>query len=178
MSTAQHNAENPASLSDRAGGSGDALGAEADRLFRAVRRIQRAADLGSRAVLRRTGLTLPQLVVLRAVAELGEVTTKALSERADLSSATVVTILEKLEARGLVSRYRSRADRRIVHTELTRSGHAALDAAPALMGNGFGERVAALPAGERLALVAAAERLAALIAPDPARGPLSDEDGG
>ena len=64
---------------------------------KAVRRILRAHDLQSKALTKAIGLTAPQLAILRAIAALGEVTTTALSAHADLSPATVITILDKLE---------------------------------------------------------------------------------
>ena len=65
---------------------------EAAQIFKSIRRIVRAIDLRSREVARVSGLTIPQIVVLQGVNDLGEVTTKVLSDHADLSSATVVTI--------------------------------------------------------------------------------------
>ncbi|WP_346432256.1 MarR family transcriptional regulator [Breoghania sp. L-A4] len=95
---------------------------DAAKLFKAIRRIVRAIDLRSREVARAVGLTIPQIVVLQAARDLGKVTTKALSQHADLSAPTVVIILDKLEERGLVVRHRSPIDRRIVHTRLTPEG--------------------------------------------------------
>ena len=68
--------------------------AQTRNLLKSIRRIVRANDLQSRALARLTGLTGPQLIVLMAVAELGEVTTRALADHVDLSAPTVVTILD------------------------------------------------------------------------------------
>ncbi|WP_430512128.1 MarR family winged helix-turn-helix transcriptional regulator [Pannonibacter phragmitetus] len=103
---------------------------EATRIFKALRRIVRAIDLRSREVARTAGLTIPQIVVLQAIRDLGDVTTKALSVQADLSAATVVTILDRLEERGLVARERSATDRRIVHARLTEEGRILLEGPP------------------------------------------------
>jgi Transcriptional regulators len=107
---------------------------ETRRLLKAFRRIAHALDIQSRLISRTVGLTLPQLVVLGCVRDLGEVTSRAISREADLTPATVVGILDKLEAKGLIERYRSVKDRRIVHTRLTQSGAAALQAAPSPLG--------------------------------------------
>ena len=56
--------------------------------MKSIRRIVRAIDMRSKYVARETGLTIPQLVILQAVNELGMVTTAALSKHADLSPAT------------------------------------------------------------------------------------------
>jgi DNA-binding MarR family transcriptional regulator len=109
------------------------------------------------------GLTSPQLVILMAVAELGEVTTKALADHADLSPATVVTVLENLEQRAIVQRYRSEADRRIVYTRLTPKGLALVSHAPRVFGDVFAQRFAGLPAERRLELIGSMAELAQLM---------------
>src|SRR5690554_4985244 len=93
-----------------------------EALFRSIRRIARAIEIQSRLIDREVGLTLPQLVVLLCVHRLGEVTSRAISREAELSPATVVGILDNLELKGLITRYRSGIDRRIVHTRLTEKG--------------------------------------------------------
>ncbi len=122
-------------------------------LLKAIRRIVRANDLQSKALARVSGLTAPQLVVLTGVAELGEVTTNALSNYADLSPATVVTILEKLEQRGIVDRYRSTTDRRVVYTRLTDKGREMVANAPGMFGADFADRFLHLPAIRRRAML-------------------------
>jgi DNA-binding MarR family transcriptional regulator len=122
-------------------------------LAKAIRRIVRANDLQSRALARASGLTTPQLVVLTGVAELGEVTTNALSAYADLSPATVVMVLENLEGRAIVERYRSTTDRRVVYTRLTAKGREMVAATPGLFGPEFLQRFAALPGDRRRAII-------------------------
>src|SRR3546814_9311139 len=63
----------------------------------ALRRIIRATDLHSKQLAREVGLTTPQVVLLQAVRDLGEVTTGQLSRRVSLSQGTVTTILDRLE---------------------------------------------------------------------------------
>lgn len=122
---------------------------ETRALLKAIRKIVRANDLQSRALAKSSGLTGPQLVILMAVAELGEVTTKALADHADLSPATVVTVLDNLEQRAIVQRYRSEADRRIVYTRLTERGQQLVSHAPSLFGPDFVRRFAGLPEPQR-----------------------------
>lgn len=133
------------------------------RVQKALRRMMRAADMQSRALSKATGLTSAQLVILRGVFELGEVTTTALSAYADLSPATVVTVLEKLEERGIVTRYRSKSDRRVVHTSLTGHGRTLLDSVPGPSGTRFASRFAAFSDDRRRRIVAAVETLADML---------------
>ncbi|PVB60008.1 MarR family transcriptional regulator [Labrenzia sp. 011] len=136
---------------------------QSSQVIKAIRRIVRAIDLRSREVSRTTGLTIPQIIVLQGVRDLGEVTTKALSENADLSSATVVTILDKLEEKGLVERYRSVSDRRIVHAKLTAKGRETASGLPGLLHEEFEKKFAGLENDERRQLVDAIEQIAEMM---------------
>lgn len=129
-------------------------------VLKALRKISRAVDLHSRQIDRQVGLTLPQLVVLGCARDLGEVTSRAISEEAELSPATVVGILDKLEAKGLVERYRSRIDRRIVHTRLTEKGAATLAAAPPPLGHAFEQAFLKHPPETRAQTIDALNRVA------------------
>jgi DNA-binding MarR family transcriptional regulator len=93
---------------------------------------------------------------------LGEVTANRLSARVSVSPATLVTILDKLEARALIQRYRSEVDRRIVHTRLTAEGAAALATAPPLLDAAFVEAFVALPADRQVTILDALAELADL----------------
>jgi DNA-binding MarR family transcriptional regulator len=140
------------------------------RVEKAIRRIVRANDLRSRALMKTVGLTAAQLVVLKGIERLGEVTTTALSAEADLSAATVITVLDNLEERGTIERYRSSSDRRVVHTRLTQKGRALLDSAPEPLSDAFAARFAALPEARRQAIIGAVSELADLTAGEPKAG--------
>lgn len=128
-----------------------------------LRRIMRAADLHSRRLVKATGLTVPQLLVLRAIQDLGEVTAGRVSAQVSLSQATVSTILDRLEGRGLIERYRSAVDRRVVHTRLTAAGEQALAKAPPAMQERFIARFEALPPPQRTAIIAALRGVAEMM---------------
>jgi DNA-binding MarR family transcriptional regulator len=119
-------------------------------------------------VERAAGVTLPQLVVLTAIRRLGEVTSSRVSEAVSLSPATVTTILDKLEARGLVERYRNEQDRRVVHSRLTAAGTKLLDAAPAFLHERFVSRFAVLAEARKAEIVAAIEDVAEMMGVPPA----------
>lgn len=129
----------------------------------ALRRIIHAVDLHSKQVAKQTGLTTPQVVVLKAIAVMGEVTAGKLSNHVSLSQATVTTILDRLERGGLIERYRSRQDKRIVHTRLTRDGKKALRHAPPLLNQRFTEMYSALSRHEQLAMVRTLENVAVML---------------
>jgi DNA-binding MarR family transcriptional regulator len=131
-------------------------------LLKAARNVARAFDIQSRRMDREIGLTIPQFVVLACVGDLGEVTSRAISFEAALSPPTVVGILDKLVEKGLIERYRSARDRRIVHARLTPSGARTLEAAPRVLGDRFRERFSALPRTRRANLMQALHDIARL----------------
>lgn len=135
-------------------------------LLKAIRRLARATELQSRRIDRTIGLTLPQLVVLGCVRDLGEGTGRAIAAEADLSPATVVGILDKLDAKGLILRARSTDDRRLVRTRLTPAGETMLGRAPAPLGDAFEAAYARLDAAERTAILDGFRRVADLVAED------------
>ncbi len=161
-----------------------------NRVLSAIRRIVHAVDSHSKELERALGITLPQLVMLRAIRMLGEVTTGRLSMAASLSPATVTTILDKLEARGLVVRYRSADDRRVVHSKLTEQGARMLDGAPPFLHERFVSAFARVDAARQAAVVAALEQVADMMgapaaqrsetlpAPLPLEAELKPLDGG
>lgn len=129
----------------------------------ALRRIIRATDLHSKRLARDVGLTTPQTVVLRAVSDLGEVTSGALSRHVSLSQGTVTTILDRLESRGLIERYRSASDRRVVHSRLTRRGRALLRKAPHLLHERFIDAFAKLPRTRQRRIIETLDEVAAMM---------------
>lgn len=137
-------------------------------LVRSMRRMAQAIDVRSRRVALQSGLTLPQLIVMQSIQALGEVTTQAISRDAAMSAPTVVGVLDKLEARGLIERYRSTRDRRVVHTRLTPDGQAALDNSPDLLGDDFIRAFADLPPDRQAALAETLDTLVRLMSPSTA----------
>lgn len=139
------------------------------RVLSAIRRIVHAVDSHSKDLERALGITLPQLVVLRAIRTLGEVTTGRLSAAASLSPATVTTILDKLEARDLVVRYRNAEDRRVVHSKLTERGAQMLDGAPPFLHERFVSAFARLDGARQAAVIGAIEEVADMMGAPAAR---------
>jgi DNA-binding MarR family transcriptional regulator len=147
---------------------------ESRQLLKAIRRLARAVDIQSRRIDRELGLTLPQYIVLAAVGDLRNGTSREIAAAADLSPATVTGILDKLEAKGLIERSRSRIDRRSVHTRLTDAGSGTLARLPFPLGADFELAFAALPAERRAQMIAALNLLADLAAP-PIEDALAEE---
>jgi MarR family transcriptional regulator, organic hydroperoxide resistance regulator len=71
---------------------------------------------------RETGLTGQQLWAFRLVADSGPVKISELVRRMRLHPTTIGGMLDRLEAKGVLSRNRCRRDRRVVRVELTMQG--------------------------------------------------------
>ena len=72
-----------------------------------------------RPLLEPLGLTYPQYIVMLALWEHGELSAGGLGERVALDSGTLVPLIRKLKALGLVERQRSTKDDRSVLISLT-----------------------------------------------------------
>lgn len=141
----------------------------------ALRRIIRATDLQSKQLFKTAGLTIPQVVVLQSIRDMGEVTTGQVSDRVNLSQSTVTSILDRLESRGLVERYRSVADRRVVHLRLTKQGQTVLRKAPSLLHERFVVAFTALNPARQTQIIDALEEVAGMMgAGDLDAAPLLD----
>ncbi len=131
-----------------------------------IRMIIHASDVFSKKLHRATGLTTAQALALRTIADAGEVTTKALSNIVSISQATLTSVLDRLEAKGLIERYRSRVDRRIVHAKPTRSGEKFLATMPDLLDEAFIARFAKLTAKRRKEISSALAEVAVMMNAD------------
>jgi len=69
------------------------------------------------------GLTTPQFGTLEALYHLGPLSLGELAEKLLVTGGNVTYVMDRLEGRGLVARYRSEEDRRVVHAKLTPAGH-------------------------------------------------------
>ncbi|KAA1194014.1 MarR family transcriptional regulator [Pseudohalioglobus sediminis] len=131
-----------------------------------LRRIIRATDMQSRRMVKDCGLTIPQLVVLRAIESQGDVTTRRIADHVSLSQATVTTILDRLQSRLLVERIRNEQDKRVVNARLTEAGRKTLAASPTLLHETFIERFESLGKKEQQSILDALEKVAAMMDAD------------
>ena len=132
-------------------------------ILRSLRRISRAIDLHSRKLVNDLGLTGPQLVVLRTIANVGPVTPSAVAREVSLSQATVTGIIDRLSGRQLVVRERSDRDRRLVTVRVTDAGQALVDQAPSPLQDRFVEHLAALPMPQQEQIRSALEQIVAMM---------------
>ena len=110
---------------------------EYDEILIALRRIMRAADIHSQKLVRESGLTTPQLLVMQAIDKEGSPSTSAVARHIAVSQATVTRIIDRLERARLVSREKSSLDKRVVNVSLTDAGRAKLGSAPTPLQSSF-----------------------------------------
>ena len=85
-----------------------------------------------RPLLAELGLTYPQYLVMLALWQHGTLSAGALGEQVALDSGTLVPLVRKLVAKGLVTRQRSAQDDRSVQISLTPAGLALQERAQAI----------------------------------------------
>ncbi|MFC0445122.1 MarR family winged helix-turn-helix transcriptional regulator [Pseudidiomarina halophila] len=135
-----------------------------EELLLALRKVIRATDLYSKQLHKSTGLTAPQLLILREVALAPSgITASAVAQNITLSPATVSNVIDRLEQRQLIHRERSTQDRRRVVLSLTPQGAERLSAAPRPLQEDFINKFQALADWEQSQLLAAMQRIAAMM---------------
>jgi DNA-binding MarR family transcriptional regulator len=134
-----------------------------EELLVALRQITRAIDLHSRQLLRDTGLTTSQLLILQNIAKHQHATPTAIARDIHLSQATVTNVIARLESNGLVSREKSAGDRRSTEVRLTEAGTEKIASAPEPLQADFLENFRKLEPWEAHMMLSSLQRLAAMM---------------
>ncbi|SIQ46843.1 DNA-binding transcriptional regulator, MarR family [Aeromonas sp. RU39B] len=132
----------------------------------ALRQIIRAIDMHSKRLIKEAGLTAPQLLLLKGMAELGETSMRQLADHTNMSQATATTIMDRLESKGLVRRIRSEDDKRKVFASLTEAGVTLLRDAPTPLQEHFIRRFKGLAQWEQTQLLSSLQRISAMMNAD------------
>lgn len=132
-----------------------------------IRRIVRRISEHSKYLSKEVGLTVPQLLCLKAIGELEEeqeeITVALVGQRVQLSPATVSRIIDRLTHAGLVQRERRSHDRRRVCLSLTAAGLERFQVLPTPLQERFIERFSALEEADQLALLESLRRITDLM---------------
>lgn len=128
-----------------------------------LRRVIRATDLHSRELIRTTGMTAPQLLLMQTIRARGEAVIGELAQEMNLSQATVTSIVDRLEQRGYLYREKSSQDKRKVHARLTAQGKAAVKDAPVPLQESFVRQFRRLQPWEQSMIIAALQRVAEMM---------------
>ncbi len=122
-----------------------APGESAFRVALLLRELESRVHARVAASLEATGLTLPQIMAVKAVAHSGELTVSALAREIAATKSTVVGIVDRLEAQGLFERRRSADDRREVLVAFAPSAAARVREIRALVDSAFASAFADVP---------------------------------
>lgn len=82
-----------------------------------------------RPLLEPLGLTYTQYIAMMVIWEHEEISVKEIGEKLLLDSGTLTPVLKSLEAKGLVTRTRSKEDERVLMIKITKAGIALKDEA-------------------------------------------------
>ncbi len=142
------------------------------RIYRALRQIIRSANLYSKHLTATADLTASQLNCLWCVVHQGPISATAIGREIRLSPSTLVGVLDRLEAKGLVTRERDPKDRRLQLIRATDQGVVRAGNAPSPLQQSLRDAVNAMPELEQATIALSLERIAELLEqPKPAQPP-------
>lgn len=124
-----------------------------------IRRVFQILNEQSQRIKQETGLTGPQLWAIRVINEHGPINISDIAKRMYLHPATVLGIIDRLETRGLVSRTRSKDDRRITWIELTQDGNNLVKSIPEVVQGLLGARLEGISLNDLTAIDEGINRL-------------------
>jgi len=133
------------------------------RVLCSLRRIIRAVSIYSRRLNSDFGLTAPQLICLRAVVSNESITLSRLTSEVSLSPSTVTGIVDRLEAKGLLKRERSREDRRKVYLLPSPEGRDIAERSPSLLQDRLSSSLSKLSDDEQILIAESLERVVHLM---------------
>ncbi len=134
-----------------------------DNVMIALRKIIQAIDLNSKSLVKRFGLTGPQLVILKEIAGFDEISAGAIANEVSLSRGTVTGILDRMVTKNLISKRRDLKDKRRVMLSITEQGEKLLEIAPPLMQETFVDRFEELQNWEQNMVLSSLQRLVFLM---------------
>jgi MarR family transcriptional regulator, organic hydroperoxide resistance regulator len=95
---------------------------DVDQVLEAIIYLYTESRRLTKELARRADLTGPQLTVVKMLEQIGDLSLSELSERIRAQNSTVTGIIDRMERENLVTRERSKEDRRVVYIKLTAKG--------------------------------------------------------
>lgn len=126
---------------------------DVDQVLEAIIYLYTESRRITKELARRADLTGPQLTVVKMLEQIGELSLSELSERIRAQNSTVTGIIDRMEREGLVTRERSKEDRRVVYIRLTAKGRKLADEIPVEPWEIFRSALETLTASETRELV-------------------------
>ena len=129
----------------------------------ALRRIIQAIDLYSRSLVKKHGITLPQLVILQELSKNNGMSVGELAKAISLGQATVTGVLDRLEKRGLIIRSKSYDDKRKVFISPTEECNKMIAAMPSPLQQTFVTQFEKLQDWEKNMILAVLQKIVAMM---------------
>ena len=129
----------------------------------ALRRIIQAIDLYSRSLVKKHGITLPQLVILQELSKNNGMSVGELAKAISLGQATVIGVLDRLEKRGLIIRSKSYDDKRKVFISPTEECNKMIAAMPSPLQQTFVTQFEKLQDWEKNMILAVLQKIVAMM---------------
>ena len=136
------------------------------RILGALRRIIRSVGIHSKKLSQNHGITVPQLLCMLKIDELGPMTLKELSNEVFLNPSTLVGIVDRLVKQEVFTRERSVKDRRKVRISLTEVGKSRLEEAPSLLQESLLDELGKLNELEKSTIALSLEKLLSIMVPE------------
>lgn len=128
-----------------------------------LRQIIRAIDMHSKQLVKRYGLTAPQLMVLKEIMSDQDINIGRVAKKVSLSQATVTNIIDRLETRSLVTRERSSQDKRRVIVRVTDKTREILQNDPSVLQEEFVSNFKKLEEWEQNLILSSIQRIAKMM---------------
>lgn len=133
-----------------------------EQIVAALRRILHSISIHSHRLRSECGLTGPQLLALRVVADAGELTVSALARSVYLSQSTTSELLRRLALQGLVELHAG-DDRRSKVVRVTPEGEKRAKDAPSLLQQHFQAELERREEYEQTRILATLQEIAAMM---------------
>lgn len=134
-----------------------------ESILLSVRKIMRAIDMHSSYLARQYGLTSPQLICLKKLSDVKELTPGGLAREVHLSHATVTGIISRLEKKGLVQRTRSTEDGRSFLIHVTDTGASMIKSSPSMLQEEFMLKLSKLADWEKTMILSSLQRITSIL---------------
>ena len=134
-----------------------------EKVLTTLREIIRAIDIQSKYLYKCYGLSGPQLIILRELASVPEISIGHLAKEISLSQATVTDILDRLENKEFISRKRSNYDKRRVFARITEKGKVVIEKKPSILNEDFTQKLNKLEDWEQTLILSSIQRIASMM---------------
>lgn len=134
-----------------------------DQVLIALRKIMHAIDLHSKKLVKKYGVTGPQLIALKEIEKHGQISLTALAKKISLSLATISSMIDRLEKHDYIRRTRAEKDKRTFYVCITEAGTQALAKSPNLLQEEFLRKFEALEEWEQHLIVSSLQRIASMM---------------